>query len=194
MLRAHIGHRLSYTLIRSPSSRLSSRAADDRVRRARAGMAESEAKARSPAAAMSGGQRGPRGDEDQFVSYRQIALRRDKNVLEVKLLPAITCSDAVIVCVHAALIPRNKLSPTVILLVAPTLGHPGTVAVKLGLKDVGGRYPEYRLETCHLYFSHICLGGERHHMRRMRAGGDSQRSMAAGELLVHRRSLKMLPG
>jgi hypothetical protein len=52
MLRAHICHRFSHTLIRSPSSRLSSRAADDRDASCAAGMAESEAKARSPAAAM----------------------------------------------------------------------------------------------------------------------------------------------
>src|SRR5271157_2950763 len=101
--------------------------------------------ARSPAAAMMAGS----------------VVRGDENVFEVKLLPTIACSDAVIVRVHAALIPRNELSPAVIFLVAPTLGHPGTVAVKLGFKDMGRRYPEYRFETCHLYFSRMCVGGAR---------------------------------
>ncbi len=142
-----------------------------------------------------GGQRGPRGDEDQFVSYRQIALRRDKNVLEFKLLPAITCSDAVIVCVHAALVPRNKLSPTVILPRGSNSRAPGTVAVNLALRTWAAPGILNIVSKLAIFTSPIfCLGGERHHMRRMRAGGDSQRSMAAGELLVHRRSLKMLPG
>jgi hypothetical protein len=94
-----------------------------------------------------------RSDADKLVHIRQFFLY--ENVIEVKLLPAVACSDAGIVSVHPALIPRNKLALVAILVVTPTLGHPATVAVKFGFKDVGRRYPEYRFETRHLHF-YLC--------------------------------------
>jgi hypothetical protein len=62
--------------------------------------------------------------------------------------------------VHPAFIPRNKLSPTVIFLVVPTLGHPGAVAVKLGFKDVGRRYLNI-VSKLAIFTSPMCIGGAR---------------------------------
>src|SRR5208283_3024900 len=75
-------------------------------------------------------------------SYGQAVLRRDEDAIDVKFLPAVAYPYAIIALVCTALISCNKLSPLVILLVAPGLRHPAAVAVKLGLKEVGRWYPE----------------------------------------------------
>jgi hypothetical protein len=108
-----------------------------------------------------GGQSGPRGDEDKFVHIGKSPSAATRTSSKSNFFqPSLVRTPSSFVW-DAALIPRNKLSPAVIFLVAPTLGYPGTVAVKLGFKDVGRRYPEYRFETCHLYSSPYVIGRAR---------------------------------